>query len=288
MVQELLASLELAGVVWEDVDAGVLVVRVYVEDAAMVGVVEQQLYDTLFEWREWFDAWQPEFQKSNLAREDWAESWKRYFHTFKVSSRLVIKPSWEEYAAGSEEIVLEIDPGMSFGTGYHGTTRACLEILDELSQELGPVSFLDAGCGSGILSLAAARLGFQPITAFDHDPQAVLVARTNLAELTIGADATVVQVLAGDLDEELGLEQRFKVVVANILAVVLVKYARRVLSFLECTPDAVLILSGIMAGQYEEVKRCYEALGVREVDRRQLDEWVTGRFVWEMILSGRK
>lgn len=219
----------------------------------------------------------PRCHTSSLAREDWSETWKRHFHPFRASKRLVVKPSWEEYHSQPGDVVIQIDPGMSFGTGYHGTTRACLEFIDELSLRLGPVSLLDCGCGSGILSLAAATLGFEPVLAFDHDPDAVEVSVANLASAGISRIVPVCAEVA-----EYTPATPCRVVVANILASVILEQGEKIVSFADTGHGpAHLILSGILSEQYEHISGRFASLGAREIDSRTLDEWTTGWFALE-------
>ena len=110
--------------------------------------------------------------------DDWEESWKKYYHTFKVGQRLVIKPSWEPYEPSPEEVVVNIDPGMAFGTGIHASTRFCLTFIEQYIK--GGEEVVDAGCGSGILSIAAAKLGVNRVLAMDIDELAVRIRRDNV------------------------------------------------------------------------------------------------------------
>ena len=146
-----------------------------------------------------------------LPRTDWAEAWKKFFHTRRISRRIVIAPSWEPYAARMGDCVLMLDPGMSFGTGLHGTTRACLAFIDRLAPRLSGAAFLDAGCGSGILAIAAAKLGCRPVNAFDCDPAAVADAQANSARNGL-ADRIVCE--TGDL-AAFDDRQRFAAVAAG-------------------------------------------------------------------------
>lgn len=205
-----------------------------------------------------------------LQEEDWSTSWKKNFHTFRASERLVIKPSWEDYDAQPGDLVLALDPGMCFGTGYHGTTKACLQFMDELERQQGPVSFLDAGCGSGILSMGARLLGYNPVCAFDNDPQCIPTTLENMALCGI----TDVDVTVADLASYDG--PKAKLVAANILAVVLLKYAEQVVSYVE--KPGYLILSGILIEQYDEILERFTALGLKEVSRKTIDEWRSGCF----------
>jgi ribosomal protein L11 methyltransferase len=211
-----------------------------------------------------------------MAREDWAESWKRFFHTFRASDRLVVKPSWEEYEPQAGEKVLELDPGMSFGTGHHGTTKACLQFLDELQAREGQMSMLDAGTGSGILSIGAHLLGYSPVRAFDYDPQALLTATENL-EKAGWLDST--ELILADVTETVPLPPS-RVVVANILAPVLIASAENILSLVDRgAHDGYLILSGILTEQYPEVRDCFCRLGAKEISSKKIDEWTSGMFV---------
>jgi len=208
-----------------------------------------------------------------LAREDWSETWKQYFHTLRVSDRLVIKPTWETYAARPGDVVLELDPGMSFGTGRHGTTRACLEFLDQYSRGLEGQPFLDVGTGSGILAMAACRLGLAPVAACDNDPQAAAIARENLRQAGLDGVAVTAAALEEWQPPVLG-----RMVAANILAPVLLEHAERLRGWLAPVAPSYLLLSGILTEQYPAVLERYQALGLRECARRTLDEWTSGCF----------
>jgi ribosomal protein L11 methyltransferase len=205
-----------------------------------------------------------------MPREDWAESWKRFFRTERVSDRIVIRPSWETYTARPGDCVVEMDPGMSFGTGQHATTRACLVILDELSRGRRQGAFLDIGCGSGILAIAAAKLGWAPVAGFDVDPQAVRIARANArrngVEAAVGFHAAD---LAG-----FAARGQYDLVAANLLAPLLTEHAATVAS--AAAPGGRVLLSGMLAAQYPAVRRGYVPLGFREKRRLTLDGWTTG------------
>ena len=209
--------------------------------------------------------------QTTIKREDWSESWKKYFHPFQASNRLVIKPSWENYEARAGEIVLEIDPGMCFGTGSHGTTMGCLQYLDELAEAPDrPRSLIDAGCGTAILSMAAHRLGYGPIFAFDYDPAAIHVSDENLARAGI---RDKVQLAEGDVH---AIQPPFQadLVVANILAPILLTAAENLAAMVR--PGGRLVLSGILTSQYDEVLERFERLGFTDLERRTIKEWTSG------------
>ena len=151
-----------------------------------------------------------------VKNEDLEQSWKKYYHTFKVGDRLVIKPSWEDYLTQDGEVVIEIDPGMAFGTGIHASTRFCLRFVDQYVK--GGEYIVDAGCGSGILSIGAAKLGARSIFAMDVDDVAVKVARENIL---LNGLQDVIEVEEGDIVEVLH-SKKADMILANITAEVVI------------------------------------------------------------------
>ncbi|MGS0765096.1 50S ribosomal protein L11 methyltransferase [Syntrophomonas curvata] len=147
-----------------------------------------------------------------VRNEDWEQSWKKYYHTFRVGKKLVIKPSWEEYQPRDAEVIIEIDPGMAFGTGIHASTRFCLRFIDQYVK--GGEYIVDAGCGSGILSIGAAKLGACSIFAMDVDDVAVKVARGNIA---LNKLEDIIEVEEGDITEVLQ-DKKADMILANITA----------------------------------------------------------------------
>jgi ribosomal protein L11 methyltransferase len=199
-----------------------------------------------------------------LTEEDWANAWKAHYQVRKVGRRLVIKPSWLEYASNAGEVVIELDPGMAFGTGLHPTTETCLLALEDLVG--GDERVLDLGTGSGILSLAAAGLGCGPILALDVDAVAVQTASTNLARL--GSSCEVRQ---GSLP--LDSPRLFDLVLANIIARVLVELALDFASVLAA--GGRLLASGIIAEREPEVLSAFGSAGLVVERRVQSGDWVT-------------
>ena len=210
---------------------------------------------------------------TTLDHADWAEVWKRFFHTERISDRIVVRPSWEPYDAQPGERVITLDPGLSFGTGKHATTQGCLQLLDRLAAENPARSVLDMGCGSGILAIGAALLGFTDVRGFDNDPDCKTVSEENAA-----ANNVRIPFETDDLTHTHGPAD---IVVANILAPVLIRFAPQVAGSLTHTPHARLILSGILDEQYPAVKTAYEAHGLTEALTLLLGEWRTGLFAWE-------
>lgn len=202
-----------------------------------------------------------------IADEDWKLAYRRHFKTENVGWRLVTVPAWEKVPEG-DRVPIVLDPGMAFGTGKHETTRACLEYIDELA----PVdSFLDMGCGSGILSIAAAKLGCRAVTGFDVDSEAVEASRENAA--ANGVAVTFFKYGLGvNVKRDLG---RADLVVANILGPLLIRFAD------EIAPCASrhLVVSGILTTLYPNVLAAYASRGFGEVSRKTLGEWTTGLLI---------
>ena len=260
---ELLDADAFTPTVWEDVETQAARLDVFLEDAAAAPGVAQAVRAAAaiagFEVSPTVEA---------LPAADWAEAWKRFFHVERVSPRIVIRPSWEAYAAAPGEAVLTLDPGMSFGTGKHPTTRACLQLLDALAAGDLSRPVLDMGCDSGILAIAARKLGFTHVRGFDYDPDAVAVARANAAAngLDIPFEA---RDLASNLDQG-------ALVLANILGPVLIEHAAEVACAV--LPGGALIASGILEALYPDVRAAFEAHGLREARSILIGEWRTGLF----------
>ena len=206
----------------------------------------------------------------SIPDEDWKFSYRKHFKVEVISPRLVVRPPWEAVAPAPGQKVLTLDPGIAFGTGQHPTTRACLDAIDALAAEDAGRTFLDVGCGSGILAIAAALEGFRDVRGFDNDPDAVRNANENAAANGLGALFT-----EGDLSAP-GTAAPADVVAANVLAPVLVRFAREVGALVN--PGGRLILSGILDEQYAEVRDAYAALGFAEISSRLIGEWRTGLF----------
>ncbi len=200
--------------------------------------------------------------------DEWRDVWKRYFRATRVGRTLLVRPSWDLQPAGPGDRVIDIDPGRAFGTGGHATTRLVMELSEEVADR--PVArFLDLGCGSGILSLAAARLwpGARGL-AVDVDPEAVATAAENLERNGM----TSVETRACGLD---GVKDTFDLILANIEAGVLVPLASDFPPRL--SPGGTVVLSGLLAGEGELVARAFEAAGLALEARKGEDEWVALR-----------
>ncbi len=202
----------------------------------------------------------------DIDEQDWAHSWKQYFFTEKITDTIVIKPSWRTYQAGPEEIVLEIDPGMAFGTGTHPTTRMCIALIEKYIRPKD--TFLDIGTGSGILMIAAAKLGAAATTGIDNDEMAVSVARQNLARNYIPKGKY--EIKTGNLTHD--LNSRYSLVAANILSEIIVQLADDVQNVM--LPGAFFICSGIIESKQKMVADKLTSVGFYILETRIEEEWV--------------
>jgi ribosomal protein L11 methyltransferase len=194
----------------------------------------------------------PDISVNLIADEDWNKKWKSFFQPLKITDRIVIKPSWKDYHRLAGEIIVELDPGMAFGTGTHPSTSMCLKMIDELERRLAPeddLRLLDVGTGSGILAISAAKLGFTEIVGIDVDQVAVRVAQKN-AELNGVADR-----LSLSNTPLRTLEGAYPVVVANILPHVLIYLKEHLVP--RVAPGGFLILSGILTAKAPEVIKAF-------------------------------
>ena len=264
---EVLPGLDLPMASWTDEDTGRARVEIYLDSPAAVEAARARVEALLAAWPE-PDPWV--LSAHPLLREDWATAWKRFFHAERVSERIVVRPSWEPFEPRPEDRVIVLDPGLSFGTGQHGTTRACLQFLDDLAARRGG-SLLDIGCGSGILAIAGAKLGFAPVCAIDHDPQAVQCAKENVQA---NGETARIQFLEADIRTFRG-HGAYDVVVANLMAGLLLEAAPAVAACCARGAEAALIVSGILTTQAAEVGAAFARLGFHETRRITLQEWTS-------------
>lgn len=229
----------------EETDVEVVTVKAYL-------LVDEQLEEKMriFEERvnelvnHNLDKGQGNIKYQEINEEDWASSWKDYFHPIRVGEHVVIKPSWEAYEQMAGDLVIELDPGMAFGTGTHHTTAMCIRSLEEVIRPGSTV--FDIGTGSGVLAIAAAKLGAESVQAVDLDQVAVRVAKENVV---INEVEQVVNVAAGDLLT--GIHGQADVIIANIIADVIIKLVPDIPKRLK--DNGVLIASGIIVERLSDV-----------------------------------
>lgn len=202
---------------------------------------------------------------TEVKEEKWATAWKEFYHPVQITDKLTIVPTWETYTPHSpEEHIIELDPGMAFGTGTHQTTRLCLEAVEKYVVAGDDV--IDVGTGSGVLSILAAKLGANSVLALDLDDVAVRAAQENIDVNKVG---DIVEVTTGNLLE--GVDRNVDVVVANILADVILMFPDDVYRVLK--PGGLFIASGIIETKVEEVAAAIVAAGLTMIERDNKDDW---------------
>ena len=199
---------------------------------------------------------------------DWQNAWKEHFTLLRIGQRLVIKPSWIEYEPTKGDVLVELDPGLAFGTGYHPTTHTCLEIMERMVQP--GMKILDLGCGSGILTIAAIKLGSDRVVALDIDPQAVQASRQNFRRTRIKDQ---VQLDQGSVPSRLAPAGAFDMVLANISARGIRERAPDILPTLKL--GGILVASGIIEEQYPETEESLLAAGYKDITVWPREDWVT-------------
>ena len=214
---------------------------------------------------------------TRMRKEDWAESWKRHFHPLVVGDRLLIKPTWSRRRPGRGQEEILLDPGLSFGTGHHPTTRFCLEEMIAFGQGhegRRPPSLLDIGTGSGILAMAGAKLGYAPVEGFDNDPVAVQVARENARLNGVLDRVTFVRRDVARMGTLRG--KTHAMVCANLTVDLLLEYRGQIAG--RVSEGGRMVLAGILGRQFDRVLEGYEELGWVLRRRQRGGEWTSGAF----------
>ncbi|QUB97737.1 50S ribosomal protein L11 methyltransferase [Leptotrichia sp. oral taxon 221] len=207
-----------------------------------------------------------EIYTSECSDDDWKDEWKKYFHTVNITDNIIIKPSWDDYEASEGETVIEIDPGMAFGTGTHETTALCVEFLEKYVP--GKKKLLDIGCGSGILMLIGKILGVEKVVGIDIDSNVKDVVIENFEKNNIKDNY---EIIIGDLVED--INEKYDLVVSNILVDVLTELLENIEKTLE--KGATIIFSGIIKDKEEEFLRKTKEHNLIEIDRNEKNNWVS-------------
>lgn len=242
----------------------VAVVKAYFSEEDNIDEILKYINEKMNELKELgIDTGVAKVESEKMFEEDWANNWKKYYKPTKVGEKIVVKPIWEEYDAQGEELVVELDPGMAFGTGTHETTRMCIQSLEKYVKEDSTV--FDVGCGSGILAIAAAKLGSKMAVGVDLDPVAVESAKENVGYNNLEN----IQILYGNLVEV--IDGKADIVVANIIAEViciLTEDVKRVLK-----DNGYFITSGIIHDRVDMVTKKLEETGFEVIEINKDGEW---------------
>ena len=241
-------------------------VKIYLPGHADTGERRRTIEEAIYYLSLLYPIPEPQFRK--IAAEEWSTSWREHFKPFRIGRRLWIQPSWQQVdRTDPDALVVELDPGMAFGTGLHPSTRMCAEVLEDLIQSGS--SLLDIGTGSGILAIAGVGYGADRILALDIDGQAVRAAMENVRRNEV---SEVVQLVQGPISS-IGFSE-WDVIVVNILAPVIKTLLQAgLLRYL--SPDGAIVLSGIIEDQSQEIRRSIEDAGGRILKQLQQGDWIT-------------
>ncbi|MEE4561379.1 50S ribosomal protein L11 methyltransferase [Paenibacillus polymyxa] len=259
-----------------DIPEGQAIIKGYFAEEVDMDSVRAQIEPRVEQLRTFdIDPGEVQYELKTVNEDDWANAWKQYFKPLRVSDRLTIKPTWEEYEPASEdEKIIELDPGMAFGTGTHPTTSLCLRTLESVIQ--GGEEVIDVGTGSGILAIGAVKLGAKHVLALDLDPVAVSSARENtrlngLEERITIKESDLLSVLNAS-DPTLGIQLPVKLVVANILAEIILLFIDDVYNALQ--PGGIYIASGIWKNKEEAVETALKAAGFEITEINRDEDWL--------------
>ncbi len=264
---------------FNDIPEGEAVVKAYYPEMTDIDPIIRELYSFIEEIREYpIDVGKASITVKIVDDEDWANAWKQYFKPVAVTDRLTIKPTWEEYMPKPGEIIIELDPGMAFGTGTHATTSLCLQTLEQYI--LPDMDVIDVGTGSGILAIGAVKLGAKHVLALDLDPVAIVSATENVELNKLVKQVTIVQsdllqVLktSGQGDKnDIGVSLPVDLVVANILADIILLFIDDVYRALK--PGGIYITSGIIGQKASEVEQALEKAGFQLLQTNKDQDWV--------------
>lgn len=253
-------------------------IKIYLADNNQGKVLLNEVYEIIDNFKSescGIDLGRLAVELRSLNEEDWANNWKQYFKPFTISDKVVIKPSWEQYDGPSKgRIILEIDPGMSFGTGQHHTTRLCIE---QINKYLTPnMEVLDMGCGSGILSIAAILLGAKSAVGVDIDENAVRIAGDNAALNDIYEDR--ITLYTGDVTTDKKLQDligynRYDMIAVNIIADIIMGMSHTFPMFLK--RGGIVIASGIIKKYLQSIIENFESLGFEILEINESEDWVS-------------
>ncbi|WP_226002814.1 50S ribosomal protein L11 methyltransferase [Paenibacillus sp. BJ-4] len=259
-----------------DIPEGQAIIKGYFAEEVDMDSIRTEIEPRVEQLRTFdIDPGEVRYELKTVNEDDWANAWKQYFKPLRVSDRLTIKPTWEDYEPASEdEKIIELDPGMAFGTGTHPTTSLCLRTLESVIK--GGEEVIDVGTGSGILAIGAVKLGAKHVLALDLDPVAVSSARENtrlngLEEHITIKESDLLSVLNAS-DPTLGIQLPVKLVVANILAEIILLFIDDVYKALE--PGGVYIASGIWKNKEEVVETALKAAGFEIAEIRRDEDWL--------------
>jgi len=250
-----------------EMDPEISIIKAYINETEEVEEMIFQVLDRIKKLPSYgLEPGSCELTITKVNQEDWANSWKKYYKPVKVGNHFIIKPTWENYFKAEDDIIIEIDPGMAFGSGLHETTQLCISNLERYVKPGDVV--IDIGCGSGILALAAGNLKCEKVIGVDLDSMAVRVARENVEHNHL---ENIIEVREGDLLDV--IHEKADVIIANILAEVIINLSTQIKPYLK--DKGTFISSGIILAKVDQVVASLEANGFIVVEVERMGEWAS-------------
>ncbi|HEX5400250.1 MAG TPA: 50S ribosomal protein L11 methyltransferase [Verrucomicrobiae bacterium] len=257
-----------------NVESGMSLVTVYCDTKPVKGV-RKRIADALAQIKNCgLNIGRARIAIAKIRHEDWAESWKRHFKPIEIGSSLLVKPSWSRRKPEKNQPVVILDPGLSFGTGQHPTTEFCLREIVRRRKTGMKQSFLDIGTGSGILAIAAAKLGYHPVHALDFDASSVEIARVNARRNSVSGK---IRFWRGDV-AKLAVHPagKYDLICANLISDLLVTQRRRIVAQLD--RGGILVLAGILKSEFDSVRTAFANLNLKPAFSQTEKEWRSGSF----------
>lgn len=258
-----------------DIRPGYAIFKAYFSEGTEMGTIAKELRELLIGLPEYgYDAGEFTIEHGDVHEDDWADAWKQYFKPLAVTDKLTIKPTWEDYEAKESELIIELDPGMAFGTGTHPTTVLCLRTLEETIR--GGEQVIDVGTGSGVLAIGAIKLGAERVLALDLDPIAVSSATDNIAlngleQFIDVRESDLLGVLHAENDIS-SVKPPVDLVVANILAEIILLFIDDVWNVLK--PGGIYIASGIYKNKEQVVADGLQTAGFEMIQIARQEDWI--------------
>ncbi|MCT4543611.1 MAG: 50S ribosomal protein L11 methyltransferase [Vallitalea sp.] len=271
VIDHTLSEKDMKEIIIDYVEEGILdnkkdtYIRFYLSDQENVTEKLNDINVRIEELRKYIKVGLGKIEVSSIDDEDWANNWKKYYKPFRIDNKIIIKPTWENYSdVKDEDVVIEIDPGMAFGSGTHETTSMCVSLINKYLTEDDIV--IDVGCGSGILGIAAAKLGAKEVVCIDLDKNAVKASKDNAETNKVNEK---VKVLNGDLLKLIDINGN--IVVANIMADIIINLTSEVRKYL--VSDGLFISSGIILDKVKDVEDALISSGFEILEIRYMGEW---------------
>ncbi|HCX65700.1 MAG TPA: 50S ribosomal protein L11 methyltransferase [Eubacteriaceae bacterium] len=250
-----------------EMDPNTVIIKAYLDETSPVNAIVERIVNRAKDLPSCgLDPGTCELTLTEVNQDDWSNAWKKYYKPVRVGEKFIIKPTWETYSKKNEDLVIEMDPGMAFGSGLHETTKLCMTNLEKYVSKDDVL--IDIGCGSGILSLAAGKLSCKKVIAVDLDAMAVKVAKENVHQNELDE---VIEVREGDLMDV--IEEEADVIVANILAEVIMDLTKQVKPYLK--KGGIFISSGIITEKLDDLLAHIEKEGFDILEVEHMNDWVS-------------